>query len=460
MRPRRFLFVVGEHVGHLHAVLGVARRLQQRGHEVMFASSHSPQPVRQAGFECEALPWLDGPDDAIARAPDRVRRRFEQRAWVDAAVGAARRLVDSHRPELLLFQPFLLETYPLFHGLVPAVAFSTKPLLSADPWVPPYTCATIPRDDALSRLQVRLDWARTRARYAAYQASCALAQWHSGVSHRSLLLETARRTGFPLRTENVTRSLPIDIAFRSVPELVLHAREFDLPRARPLPSRISYLGPCLDLPRSRPDPGPDVPGNGPLVYCHLGTVGRQNGQHKRELYRTLLGVAQATATWRWLFATGDADMAAWIRRETGSCKPSVEIRDWVSQFAVLAQTDVFVTHAGANSVKEALHHGVPMLALPLAADQPGMAARIVYHGVGMMLDGRRCFAGDVHACLKRLLSERSFRERANAFAELSGRYDQALVAERTLEQHASSAWARRSSDGIVTPPVSNTLLRG
>ncbi|WP_312798167.1 glycosyltransferase, partial [Tianweitania sp.] len=56
--------------------------------------------------------------------------------------------------------------------------------------------------------------------------------------------------------------------------------------------------------------------------------------------------------------------------------------DRVDQKAALARADVVITHAGLNTVVDALSATVPMLCIPLAFDQPGMAARVRQAGVG------------------------------------------------------------------------------
>jgi UDP:flavonoid glycosyltransferase YjiC (YdhE family) len=42
---------------------------------------------------------------------------------------------------------------------------------------------------------------------------------------------------------------------------------------------------------------------------------------------------------------------------------------------MLARCDAFLTHGGLNSVKKALASGVPMVVVPLSADQPYSAER-------------------------------------------------------------------------------------
>ncbi|MEG4987162.1 glycosyltransferase [Microcoleus sp. BR0-C5] len=52
------------------------------------------------------------------------------------------------------------------------------------------------------------------------------------------------------------------------------------------------------------------------------------------------------------------------------------------QLELLQKTTLTITHAGMNMTLESLINGVPMVAIPVANDQPGVAARIAYTGVG------------------------------------------------------------------------------
>jgi zeaxanthin glucosyltransferase len=69
--------------------------------------------------------------------------------------------------------------------------------------------------------------------------------------------------------------------------------------------------------------------------------------------------------------------------ELGTLPPNVHATASVPQLAVLERARVMVTHGGLGSVKECIQFGVPMLVIPLAIDQPGNAARVAYHGLGL-----------------------------------------------------------------------------
>ncbi|MEI4472163.1 glycosyltransferase [Frigidibacter sp. MR17.24] len=161
-------------------------------------------------------------------------------------------------------------------------------------------------------------------------------------------------------------------------------------------------GPLPPLPDDiRPDPAR------PLVYVSLGTL---FGGRRRLLLRAARAARAAGA--QVLVSTGGApeggaalgEAADWVRR-------------FVPQEAVLARADLCVTHAGLNTALECLRHGVPMLALPLAFDQPGVAMRIARSGTGIALPRHRRGAAALRAATARLLADPGFRARARAFRD-------------------------------------------
>lgn len=56
------------------------------------------------------------------------------------------------------------------------------------------------------------------------------------------------------------------------------------------------------------------------------------------------------------------------------------------QLQVLTYTNLFITHGGMNSVNEALYYGVPLIVIPMAADQPIVGDRVTELGAGIKLE--------------------------------------------------------------------------
>lgn len=112
----------------------------------------------------------------------------------------------------------------------------------------------------------------------------------------------------------------------------------------------------------------------PRVFASLGTL----QGHRYSLFRTIaracrrLDARLLIAHCGGLNAAQAADLAAL----------GAEVKDFVDQPAALRQSQVIITHGGLNTVMDAIDSATPILTLPLAFDQPGVAARVVYSGIG------------------------------------------------------------------------------
>jgi UDP:flavonoid glycosyltransferase YjiC (YdhE family) len=93
---------------------------------------------------------------------------------------------------------------------------------------------------------------------------------------------------------------------------------------------------------------------------------------------------------------------------------------WVCAFAnqqaVLEHAHAVVSHAGSNTVMDAIAARTPILALPIAFDQPGTAARVVHAGLGLKASARFAGSTQLRKLLERLLTESSFAMRLDALS--------------------------------------------
>ena len=100
----------------------------------------------------------------------------------------------------------------------------------------------------------------------------------------------------------------------------------------------------------------------------------------------------------------DADPA-----RLGPLPANVRVEPYLPIPAVLRRADVFVTHGGFNSVKEAVLAGVPMVVVPISADQPYAAARCADLGVGVAVGAGERTAGRIRAAVREVLAGATFR---------------------------------------------------
>jgi zeaxanthin glucosyltransferase len=95
-----------------------------------------------------------------------------------------------------------------------------------------------------------------------------------------------------------------------------------------------------------------------------------------------------------------------------------------------------VTHAGFNTVLEALTQGVPQLAIPITNDQPGVAARIADKRTGVVTSFDQLNASHLSTLLGEVLKNPAYRAKAGklqqAIAETNGLSLAADLLEKAL----------------------------
>ncbi|MEV4497267.1 glycosyltransferase [Micromonospora arborensis] len=81
---------------------------------------------------------------------------------------------------------------------------------------------------------------------------------------------------------------------------------------------------------------------------------------------------------------------------------------------LLERCDLFVTHGGFNSVRESLARAVPMVAVPLIAEQAYNASNCAARGLAVAVSPREATGQTILAACERVLGDPTYRERARA----------------------------------------------
>jgi len=137
----------------------------------------------------------------------------------------------------------------------------------------------------------------------------------------------------------------------------------------------------------------------PLVFISLGTVYANQPRFFRMCLEELAGTP-----WQVVLATGDQLLA----ESLGPMPENFIVRSFVPQIEILRRSAVFVTHAGMNSVQEALYHGVPLVMAPQGADQFWISTRASELGAGVVLYLARMEAGTIRRSIGKILSGRRY----------------------------------------------------
>ncbi|HEX3316901.1 MAG TPA: nucleotide disphospho-sugar-binding domain-containing protein [Solirubrobacteraceae bacterium] len=348
--------------GHLNSLLGLALALRTAGHVPTVCSGpRLREPVERHGlaFAAAGVDWRESA--LVTTFPEYLSEQADGMVSLDPALWArlARPLADDLETVLSRLEP----------ALVVSEAFEFGGQLAAERGGLPFAVV-----DRLSAAPV---------------------------------FEQRRRFAAPLAPVRAALGLPPDAdgqaPYRHLRLLPVPAR-YDEERALP-PTGVKVN---LGLPgRLRPSADPAPPGDAPLVLASLGTV-----LHARAGVRETVLEALREEPLRLVLAAGpDADPA-----KLGPVPPNVRVVRSVAQLWMLPRCAVFVTHGGANSVREALTAGTPLVVVPLGFDQRYHARRCEALGVGRAVPPQQRSAESIRDAVGAVLADRGYAERARGIA--------------------------------------------
>ncbi|XP_025240593.1 UDP-glucuronosyltransferase 2B30 isoform X2 [Theropithecus gelada] len=93
---------------------------------------------------------------------------------------------------------------------------------------------------------------------------------------------------------------------------------------------------------------------------------------------------------------------------------NTQLYKWLPQNDLLGhpKTRAFITHGGANGIYEAIYHGIPMVGVPLFADQLDNIAHMKAKGAAVSLDFNTMSSTDLLHALKTVINDPLYKENA------------------------------------------------
>jgi UDP:flavonoid glycosyltransferase YjiC (YdhE family) len=201
----------------------------------------------------------------------------------------------------------------------------------------------------------------------------------------------------------------------------------------PFPTTIRFREPSTATGASLPDwwDGSDAP----LVYVTFGTV-LGYMPLAAGVYRTALAAVHGLDI-RVLLTVG----RQFDRASLGAVPTNVHVEAWVDQDRVFAEADLVVCHGGSGTVFGAVAAGVPLVVVPVFADQFENGRRVAETGAGLVVT--------------------SEHERGGVSREVITELDAPRIAQAINEVLAIAAYRERSrviaTEMAATPTVDEVL---
>jgi zeaxanthin glucosyltransferase len=178
--------------------------------------------------------------------------------------------------------------------------------------------------------------------------------------------------------------------------------EFEYPR-QTLPDYFHFTGPYHNQTSRKPVDFPwEKLTDKPIIYASMGTLQNQLTDVFKAIADACVGL--------------DAQLIISLGGARLESLPALAgnpiVVSYAPQLALLERAAIAITHAGMNTALECLTYGVPMVAIPVTNDQPGVAARIAWTGAGEIVPLGKLTAARLQAALKLILTQESYRQNA------------------------------------------------
>lgn len=417
----RFLFTTFEGGGHVPPALLVARRLRERGHDVVVLSDSANRAEATA---C-GLPfrnWRRAPDRQTAGREDDPLDEWRAR-WPPAII---RRLCDAVicGPSLAYaedtldlveeFRPDVIVSNELLFGCMAAAEASKTALvlLTANVWCFP-TRDDVPPFGPGFRPSPRI-WARRRDAYVRRLS----ADWYqTGLPD----LNAARATlGLPPLRRTLDQLAAADLVMLGV------AAAFDY--GATAPRGFAYVGPLGEAPAWTKKAGAEdlLRDDRPNLLISMSTT----AQGHEGLLRRCVEAAVA------LPANVIVTLGPALGHVSFPGAANLKVVAAAPHDLLVPQCRLVVTHAGHGTLVRPLMHGVPVVCLPTGRDQPENAARVEHAGAGVRLS-QSASVGAVRRAIREVLAELRFAGAAGALGEaIRQEADGGVRASELLEEVA------------------------
>ena len=402
--------------GHINAATNLAQRLIAVGFDVVFVGLADDRAViEELGYEYMSIAeelYPKGKWAAEKREREEARFGFQRLVKTIKLMRKLNDFLSAFAKDIsgkfdLIISDGLLYYGPLVASKanIPVVLLQTS-LPFDNPVSPPLGSALVPKLDGT--LSLRSRWRNTAVGRLLSCKFGMLANRVLGIVLKRFLIGSnlSEMKRFGLSSEFFPRPLR---DFRSnYLSIVACPRAFDY-NIPELPETF-YVDALID---PEEDIGSldwtGIPVDKRIVYASMGSQTWMLKDGGKAFYNKILETFQDKSDSFLILSAGP--LAKSLEREWKL--PNIRILDWAPQKDILRRADLMITHGGLNSIKECVHFEVPMICFPIGRDQPGNAARIKFHRLGLVGNVERSSVAQIRKMIREIELNPIYRIRLN-----------------------------------------------
>lgn len=406
--------------GHLNPMMALGRELKKRGHRVTQIQILDAEPqTTAAGLEFQVIGENEFPKGVL-------KEQFAQLGKL-SGLAAIRYTVELIRQggtivlrdspevikktgiEALLVDQVSAEGATVAEHLgIPFITICNALILNQEPGIPPFVTS----------------WSKNKAWWAlvrngvAYSVLEAIAQ-----PIRSVVGDYRKQWNLPPYKQ-------VNDVFSKLAQISQQPKEFEFPRTQ-LPNSFHFTSPFSDVAGRNPVDFPYNKLTGkPLIYASMGTLQNQ----RKEIFSTIAEACVGLDSQLVISLGGSANPES-----LPNLPGSPLVVEYAPQLDLLKQATLTITHAGMNTVLESLSCSVPMVAIPITNDQPGVGARLAWTGAGEVVSLSSLSVPRLRNAVQKVLTQETYRSNASRLQEaiaLGGGVNRAAdIIERAIIQN-------------------------
>jgi zeaxanthin glucosyltransferase len=385
-------------IGHLNPMCNIGRELIRRGHQVtLFGVPDVETKVARAGLNFQEIGAVDFPAGKMTVAMQRLGE-LEGLAALKFTIA----FFKSETTMLLREAPIAIQASGVKALIIdqatpsigtvaerlqiPFVTICNALLLNREPGVPPFFTNWAYQDSVGARLRNRL--------------GNALIDYLTD-SLWQIVSQQRQQWQLPPHANR-------EAASSQLAQICQIPASFDFPRQQ-LPAYLHYVGPLQDPDHKEPVnsnqmsfPWEKLTGQ-PLIYASLGTLQNRNWQ-----IFEVIAAACIKLDAQLVVSLGNPQQD--INAVNLAGNPIVV--SYAPHQQLIDRATLVITHAGLNTTIGALSAGVPMVAIPITNEQPGVAARMARVGAGLVVPVKQLTVTKLRSALEKVLTDKSYKNNA------------------------------------------------